>query len=60
MKSKVFQATLDAGVFYVPGSLCYANDPTRRKPDHEMRISFGAASIRNIKAGIKLLGEVLR
>lgn len=60
MKSKVFQTALDAGVFYVPGSLCYANDPTRRKPDHEMRISFGAASIRNIKAGIKLLGEVLR
>ena len=60
LDSKVFQAALDAGVFYVPGVLCYADDPTRRKPDHEMRISFGAASMRNIKTGIKLLGSVLK
>lgn len=59
MKSKIFQAALDAGVFYVPGSLCYADDPTRRKPDHEMRISFGAASEKNIRAGIRLLGNAL-
>lgn len=59
LKSKVFNAALDAGVFYVPGSLCYANDSTRKTPDHEMRISFGAASLPNIRKGIRLLGKVL-
>ncbi|MGB0579934.1 MAG: aminotransferase class I/II-fold pyridoxal phosphate-dependent enzyme, partial [Limisphaerales bacterium] len=59
LKSKFFQAALDAGVFYVPGPLCYADDPTRKKPDNEMRISFGAASEKNIRTGIRLLGGVL-
>ena len=59
LKSKIFNAALDAGVFYVPGSLCYADDSTRRKPDHELRISFGAASLKNIRKGIRLLGQVL-
>jgi len=59
LNSRLFKAALDAGVFYVPGALCYADDPTRRKPDHEMRLSFGAASPRDIRAGIRLLGSVL-
>jgi len=45
---------------YVPGILCYADDPTRRKPDNEMRISFGSASEKNIREGIKRLGKVLK
>src|SRR6185369_3609981 len=48
-KSKLFRAALAADVFYVPGELCYGDDPTRRKPDHEMRISFGGAT----EAGIR-------
>jgi 2-aminoadipate transaminase len=60
MKSKLFQAALAKDVFYVPGLLCYAEDSTRRKPDHEMRISFGSASEENIREGIKRLGGVLR
>ena len=59
IKSKLFQAALDAGVFYVPGALCYADDPARKKPDNKMRISFGAASEKNIRAGIRLLGGAL-
>jgi 2-aminoadipate transaminase len=44
VKSKVFQAALETDVLYVPGELCYADDPARAKPDHEMRLSFGSAS----------------
>ena len=32
----------------------------RRKPNHEMRISFGSASEKDIREGIKRLGAVLR
>ena len=60
MKSKVFQAALKNDVLYVPGELCYADDPARRKPDHEMRISFGSASEADIREGIRRLGTVLR
>lgn len=60
MKSKVFQAALKNGVLYVPGELCYADDPARRKPDHEMRISFGSASEADIRQGIARLGKVLK
>ena len=60
VKSKVFQAALKQDVLYVPGEICYADDPSRSKPDHEMRISFGSASERNIRQGIARLGKVLR
>jgi DNA-binding transcriptional MocR family regulator len=51
---------LENDVLYVPGALCYARDPSRRRPDHEMRLSFGNASRRDILEGIRRLGEVLR
>ena len=59
-KSKVFQAALKNDVLYVPGELCYADNPSRARPDHEMRISFGGASEANIREGIKRLGAVLK
>jgi len=60
VKSKVFQTALQNDVLYVPGELCYAEDATRRKPNHEMRISFGSASEADIREGIRSLGKVLR
>jgi 2-aminoadipate transaminase len=60
VKSKVFQTALKNDVLYVPGELCYADDPARAKPDNEMRISFGSASEENIRKGIARLGKVLR
>ena len=60
VKSKVFQAALKADVLYVPGELCYADDPSRAKPDNELRISFGSANEENIRKGIARLGEVLK
>lgn len=59
VKSKLFQSALRHHVLYVPGRLCYADDPTRRKPDHEMRISFGGASEADIRTGIARLGATL-
>jgi 2-aminoadipate transaminase len=59
MKSKVFSTALKNDVLYVPGEICYADDPARRKPNHEMRISFGNASEENIREGIARLGAVL-
>lgn len=59
-KSKLFQSALAHDVLYVPGELCYATDPTRRRPNYEMRLSFGGASEKNIREGIKRLGGVLR
>ncbi len=58
-KSKLFAAALKNNVLYVPGELCYATDPTRPKPNHEMRISYGGATMANIPAGIARLGAVL-
>jgi 2-aminoadipate transaminase len=58
-KSKVFQTALKNNVLYVPGVLCYAVDPTRPRPDHEMRLSFGSATEANVRVGIARLGAVL-
>lgn len=58
-QSALFQNALAADVLYVPGRLCYAPDPTRRAPDHEMRLSFGHAGERAIRTGVARLGRVL-
>ncbi len=59
MDSKLFHTALRHEVLYVPGGLCYADDPTRPKPDHEMRISFGGAREPNLRTGIARLGATL-
>jgi 2-aminoadipate transaminase len=59
-KSKFFETALENNVLYVPGQLCYAEDPTRSKPNHEMRLSFGGATEQNIRKGIERLGKVVR
>jgi 2-aminoadipate transaminase len=60
VKSNLFQTALKNDVLYVPGELCYADDPSRRKPANEMRISFGNAGEKDIREGVKRLGKVLR
>jgi hypothetical protein len=60
VKSKVFQTALKNDVLYVPGELCYADDPSRAKPNNEMHISFAARSEENMREGIRRLGKVLR
>jgi 2-aminoadipate transaminase len=58
--TKFFKACIENDVLYVPGSLCHAEDPARRKPDNTMRISFGGSRLENIPAGIERLGKVIR
>jgi 2-aminoadipate transaminase len=58
-KSRFFQTALRRNVFYVPGALCYADDSARRKPDHEMRLSYGGANERDLTEGIRRLGRAL-
>ncbi len=57
--SKLFRAAMTNEVLYVPGELCYANDPSRSKPSHEMRLSFGSGTEANLREGIRRLGAVL-
>jgi 2-aminoadipate transaminase len=59
-KSKLFRTAVARDILYVPGDLCYVDDPTRRKPDHEMRLSFGGVTEAHLRAGIERLGSVLR
>ena len=59
MKTRLFRKVLDRNVLYVPGGLCYVDDPTRPKPSHEMRLSFGAASESDIHKGILRLGQAI-
>src|SRR3569832_1811628 len=59
VKSLLFQKAFAMYVLYVPGELCFANDPTRRKPGNTMRISFGGGTEQNIQLGIERLGNVL-
>jgi 2-aminoadipate transaminase len=60
VNSKLFRSALKHEVLYVPGQLCYAGDRIRRKPDHEMRLSFGSATEADILKGIARLGATLR
>ena len=59
MKSNFFKKVLDRNVLYVPGGLCYVDDPTRAKQGHEMRLSFGAATEDEIREGIRRLGQAI-
>lgn len=59
-KSKLFQRALENDVLYVPGELCYADDPSRPKPKNEMRLSFGGAPDTAISEGIARLGQAIR
>jgi 2-aminoadipate transaminase len=60
VRSKIFQTALKKDVLYVPGELCYGPDPTRPRPNHEMRLSFGGATEQEITIGIERLGKVLK
>jgi 2-aminoadipate transaminase len=58
--SKLFKSALRHDVLYVPGGLCYATDASRRRPDHEMRISFGGEPVPNLLRGVERLGKTLK
>ena len=55
-----FRRALKHDVLYVPGEFCYAPDPTRPRPNHEMRLSYGGATPADIRRGIRRLADVFR
>jgi 2-aminoadipate transaminase len=59
VKSRLFKRAMEAGVLYVPGEMCYCNDPSRPIPQNCMRLSFGAPTIKQIRKGIGLLANAL-
>ena len=60
LKSALFEAAIRHKVLYVPGSLCYCDDTTRRKPNRELRLSYGNASLKEIEEGVARLGRALK
>ena len=60
MDSKFFKTALEKEALYVPGELCYCVDPTRRRPNQEMRLSFGGARDEDIPVGVERLAATLR
>lgn len=58
-RSKLFRNALNRKVLYVPGELCYCQEPARRKPNCEMRLSFGGAKDEDISVGIERLGKLI-
>ncbi len=59
LRAKLFRSALEHEVLYVPGQLCYADDPTRPRPNHEMRLSFGAVSRPTLETGLERLARAL-
>jgi DNA-binding transcriptional MocR family regulator len=45
---------------YVPGRLCYADDPSRPMPDSELRLSYGGAREPEIAEGVRRLAAAIR
>ena len=60
MKSAFFKQALTAGVLYVPGELCFAQDPSRRPSRSALRLSFGGAEESVIRCGMERLGCLLK
>lgn len=56
----LFAVAVKEGVLYVPGSYCYGPDPSRRVPRNTIRLSFGTATIDQIREGIRRLAAALR
>ncbi len=58
------QAVKVEEVMYVPGELCYADDPSRlpeeSRPRNQMRLSFGVQTVEGIDTGMKRLAHALR
>ena len=58
-RSPLFKKALKERVMYVPGVYTYAKDLNTHDCDNAMRISFGNASLEDIRQGIERLGSAL-
>lgn len=60
LKSKFFSMAIQNNVLYVPGELCYADDPEYPAPKNELRLSYGNATEEEITTGIERLGGIYK
>jgi 2-aminoadipate transaminase len=58
-EGELFRRALDAGVLYVPGRYCYADEGAPQRTNM-IRLSFGVQTHQNIARGVAVLGEVIR
>ena len=56
----LFAKAVEKGMFYVPGAYCYPNDPTRKAPTNQIRLSFGVPTVQQNREGIRLLAEAVK
>jgi len=56
----LFARAIEEGMMYVPGEYCYGPDPSRTVPRNTMRLSFGVASVDQIRQGIERLARAIR
>ena len=57
--SRLFQRALEAGVLYVAGEYCFANEGVAVRKN-ALRLSFGVQPPANISQGVQALGDALR
>ncbi|HUT57794.1 MAG TPA: PLP-dependent aminotransferase family protein [Phycisphaerae bacterium] len=55
-----FRRCIAEGVMYVPGEYSYPRDETRERPTSTMRLSFGVASVEQIRQGVARLARGVR
>ena len=59
-QSDFFKKALAQNVLYLPGGLCYTRDDGKRPPQNELRISFGAATLPQLREGVRRLGSIAK
>jgi len=59
-ESAFMQAALREGVLYVPGQFCYVNGENGQVPAWEARLSFGVATVEQIREAVTRLGRAAR
>lgn len=57
--SPLFRKSVENGVMYVPGELCYAG-PKENRPAHQMRLSFGVLPQDQIHVAMQRLAAAVR
>lgn len=59
-ESAVFKRSVDNGVLYVPGDLCFHPDQTGRVPRNSIRLSFAQVAAEKIEEAIRRLAEAVK
>lgn len=59
-EGELLARAIDEGVLYVPGVYCYGPDATRAIPRNTMRLTFGTATVDQIREGIRRLARAIR